>query len=108
MCNVCSTPEPYPCWNTRVITPTVAPSDSAFITIALIGTISEPVIRNSSTSMASTVMPIAHGSRSLISPTMSLSSAASPVTQDCTPAGRSARIWCTRSRAAVPSGSPAT
>src|SRR6266545_3551230 len=97
-----------PCSNTALITPNVAPRETTFITTALSGTTREPVIANSSTTMASTVTPTAKGSRSPSSPSRSLRKAASPVTQDWPPPGRSARARSTSARAVAPSGSPAT
>ena len=71
-----------PCSKTALITPNVAPRDTTFIATALTGTTSDPVMANSRTVIASTVIPTAQGSRLTISPSRSLSSAASPVTQD--------------------------
>ena len=48
-----------PSWNTQTSAPNVAPSDSTFITIALTGSTTEPVIRNSSTNVATTMIAMA-------------------------------------------------
>ena len=48
-----SSPDRWPCWKTQTSAPNVAPSDRVFITSALTGTSTEPVIRNSSTNVAS-------------------------------------------------------
>ena len=57
----------------------------------MIGTTSEPVMANSSTTIASRVTATAAGSADRIRPSRSVSTAASPVTQDGPPGGRSAR-----------------
>ena len=51
-----------------------------FMTTALIGTMIEPVMRNSSTRVAATTMSAANGRRSLSRALMSMSSAAMPPT----------------------------
>ena len=67
----------------------MAPSDSTFITIALTGTTTEPVIRNSSTNVATTTMPTANGSRDVIESRRSTISAGSPPTCTGKPGSRS-------------------
>ncbi|GLH96031.1 hypothetical protein Pa4123_13040 [Phytohabitans aurantiacus] len=88
--------------------PNVAASETTFMTTALTGTTREPVIRNSSTSIARAVSPMAIGRRPVSRPVRSRRSAASPVTHDRSPGGRSSRIRSTRSHTVPPCGSPRT
>jgi hypothetical protein len=54
-------PSSHPSWNTHTSTPRHAPSDTAFISSAFTGTSTDPVIRNSSTNVASATTPTASG-----------------------------------------------
>src|SRR3712207_8822763 len=47
-----SSPDRWPSWNTQTRAPKLAPSDSTFMTIALTGTTTDPVIRNSRAKVA--------------------------------------------------------
>ena len=77
-----------------------------FMMTALIGTMTEPVMRNSSTSVAATTRSAANGSRSLSLALMSMSSAAMPPTSVSNVAGVS-RSWATSSDASRPCEVPA-
>ena len=94
-----------PSWNTHTSAPNVAPSEIVFISSALTGTSSEPVIRNSSTNSATATTPNAHGSRSASDPEKSTRTAASPVTQ-LRYGGRCSRSTCTSRCAASPWDEP--
>ena len=83
-----SSPERWPSWNTQTSAPKVAPSDSTFMTTALTATTTEPVMRNSSTSVAAHDERGGEGRRSATDSLKSTSSAASPVTS-VAKAGRS-------------------
>src|SRR5215468_4259546 len=69
-----------PSWNTHTSAPNVAPSDKTFMTIALSGTSTEPVIKNNSAKVASAIQAAAYGARLAISALKSASDAAEPVT----------------------------
>ena len=56
-----SSPDRWPSWKIHTITPNVAVSDSAFITMALTGSTTEPKARNSSTNVASATTSAIHG-----------------------------------------------
>jgi DNA-binding NarL/FixJ family response regulator len=74
-------------WNTQTIAPKVAPRLSRFSTIALTGTTTEPVKRNSSPKVASATTPRARGSRPSRASWSSTNVAPSPVTCTGEPAG---------------------
>ena len=57
-------PAPWPSWKTQTIAPNVAVSDSRFNAIAFSGTTTDPNMRNSSTNVASAMIPAASGRRS--------------------------------------------
>ena len=69
-----------------------------FMMTALIGTMIEPVMRNSSTSVAATTMSAANGRRSLSLALMSMSSAAMPPTSvskvGCVPRSSCDELGC--------------
>src|SRR5215472_2935309 len=69
-----------PSWNTHTSAPNVAPSDKTFMTIALSGMSTEPVIKNNSAKVASAIQAAAYGARLAISALKSASDAAEPVT----------------------------
>ena len=56
-----SSPDRWPCWKIHTIAPNVAVSDSAFITMALTGSTTDPNARNSSTNVASTTTSAIQG-----------------------------------------------
>src|SRR3954447_1087623 len=76
-----SRPDRCPSWNTHTSAPKLAPSDSTFISSALTGTTTEPVMRNSSTKVASATNPRTKGSRDSSAALSSTVSAARPVTK---------------------------
>ena len=59
-----SSPARWPSWKTQTRAPKVAPRLRTFMTMALTGTTTEPVNRNSSTKVASTTRATARGRRS--------------------------------------------
>ena len=61
----CSGPWRWPSAKIQDTMPSVAPSESALMTSVFTGTSSDPVMRNSSTNVASTTSPSAHGAPSL-------------------------------------------
>ena len=74
------TPARCPSWKIQTRAPKLAQRLRMFMTTALIGTMIEPVIRNSSTRVAATTRRAANGRRSLSRALMSMSSAAMPPT----------------------------
>ena len=54
----------WPSWKTQTRAPKLAPRLSTFITMALTGTTTDPVNRNSSTKVARATSPAARGRRS--------------------------------------------
>ena len=70
----------WPSWKIQARAPKLAPRLRMFMTTALIGTITEPVMRNSSTRVAVTTRSAAYGRRSLSRAFTSMSSAAIPPT----------------------------
>src|SRR6266511_4022147 len=83
-----SSPDRCPSWNTHTSAPKLAPSDSTFMTRAFTGTTTEPVIRNSSTNVASATNPRTSGRREISACLASTVSAACPVTSVSNGAGR--------------------
>ena len=59
-----SRPDRWPSWNTQTSTPSAAAREIALVRSALTGTTTEPVIRNSRTSVVIATIPIAIGARS--------------------------------------------
>ena len=99
-------PARCPSWKIQTRAPKLAQRLRMFMTTALIGTMIEPVMRNSSTSVAATTRRAANGRRSLSLALMSMSSAAMPPTSvskvGCVP-----RSWATSSDASGPCEVPA-
>ncbi len=75
-----SSPLNQPSWKTRVSAPSEAPNDSRFISRALTGITTEPVIRKSRISVPTATRPSAHGPRLSSSSWKSTTEAAPPVT----------------------------
>ena len=74
-----ASPSRRPSWNTHTITPNEAPSEITLMNSALNGTTTDPVMRNSSTNVASTTMRTASGVCARRSCNRSTSTAAGPV-----------------------------
>ena len=94
-------PARCPSWKIHTKAPKLAHRLRMFMTTALIGTMIEPVIRNSSTSVATITMRAAHGRRSLSRVLMSISSAAMPPTS-VSKLGCAPRSCATSSDASAP------
>ncbi len=75
-----SGPDRCPSWKIQASAPKLAVRLRMFIATALIGTITEPVMRNSSTRVVVTTRRAAYGRRSLSRAFTSMSSAAIPPT----------------------------
>src|SRR4029450_7092892 len=97
-----SGPERWPSWNTQTSAPKLAPSDSTFMTIALTGTTTDPVIRNSRAKVASPISPRACGTRLASESRSAPRRGAGPVTPAATGRSRS-RIRSTSRVATGPS-----
>ena len=96
-----SGPDRYPSWKTSFKAPKLAQRLRTFMTRALTGMTTDPVIRNSSSRVASATTTAAIGSRAPSRDLTSASSAAGPPT--CTSkAGRSVRMRSTSAVAAGP------
>lgn len=57
-------PERCPSWKTQIMAPNITARDSPLSTVALIGAITLPVMRNRITKVMRTMRPITSGSRS--------------------------------------------
>src|SRR5262245_19958527 len=82
-----SAPAKWPSWNTNAIAPNVADRLSRFSTMALIGTSTLPVIRNSTTKVTSAINPAASGTRPKMADFESTSWAEGPATSVSNGAG---------------------